>query len=482
MRTKSATIVAGLGFGDEGKGSIVDYLARTQAVSAVIRFNGGGQAAHNVRTSEGQHHTFNQFGSATFVPGVRTHLSRFMLVDPLALIEENKRLQEQGVRGAFDRLTVDREAIVVTTFHKMANRIRELSRGDKGHGTCGSGIGETMLADLNRPELTIRVKDLSDLDMLIRKMKAVQEYLQGEMHLLRSSWKKQDDRERRLSHLGAQATLYLPDIAEVESDYLWRYSRSFTTVGGEYLTELANEGSLIFEGAQGVLLDEWFGFHPHTTWSTTTFENPLTLLQEMQYDGKVEKLGVLRAYMTRHGAGPFPTEDVGLSRKISEDDNSDTGWSGKFRMGWFDTILARYALDVVGGVDSIALTNLDKLVSLPEWFACTHYSHSKPLTERELQVAQVVEMEGDRLELDGLRPKTAREDLVYQEALTSLLQKVEPCYGLQEPINVLIQGQKRTLGNGHAIVDSIERHLDVPVSIVSHGPKAEDKIALSRMS
>src|SRR5262245_62300875 len=122
MPQARVSLVAGLGYGDEGKGSIVDFLARqprpgTRA-GLVVRFNGGAQAAHNVVTEDGRHHTFAQFGSGTFTPGVRTHLSQHVLVDPLALVTEAEHLASLGVPDALDRLTVDREALVTTPYHR----------------------------------------------------------------------------------------------------------------------------------------------------------------------------------------------------------------------------------------------------------------------------------------------------------------------------------------------------------------------------
>ena len=139
-------VVCGLGFGDEGKGSVTDFLCSSRSrdpAHAVVRFNGGGQAGHNVVTADGRHHTFAQFGSGSFTPGVRTHLSRFMLVDPLALAAEAAHLIAAGVPGALGRLTVDRDARLVTPYHQAANRARELARGRDRHGSCGMGIGET---------------------------------------------------------------------------------------------------------------------------------------------------------------------------------------------------------------------------------------------------------------------------------------------------------------------------------------------------
>src|SRR4051812_48029015 len=114
MSRSSAIIVVGLGFGDEGKGATVDYLARRHDAGLVVRFNGGPQCAHNVITPDGRHHTFAQFGSATFLPNVRTHLSRYALINPLNMLREEEHLREVGIDDAFDRLTVDEGCIVIT--------------------------------------------------------------------------------------------------------------------------------------------------------------------------------------------------------------------------------------------------------------------------------------------------------------------------------------------------------------------------------
>ena len=111
-------IVVGLGFGDEGKGSVVDSLVRKYNARLVVRFNGGSQCAHNVVTPDGRHHAFRQFGSGTFVPGVATLLSKYMLVDPMAAVVEASLLADIGVPDAFNRLYVDERAFVVTPYHK----------------------------------------------------------------------------------------------------------------------------------------------------------------------------------------------------------------------------------------------------------------------------------------------------------------------------------------------------------------------------
>ena len=173
-------IVCGLGFGDEGKGSVVDFLCSPRLPSparTVIRFNGGAQAAHNVLTADGRHHTFAQFGSGSFTPGVRTHLSRFVLVDPLALAAEAAHLASAGVPDALDRLTVERDALLVTPYHQAANQTREAARGRDRHGSCGMGIGETVRYALAWPGDAPRVADCAAPRKLARTLGCLRDRL-----------------------------------------------------------------------------------------------------------------------------------------------------------------------------------------------------------------------------------------------------------------------------------------------------------------
>lgn len=425
MSSKQATIVAGLGFGDEGKGTMVDYFARRGKVSAVVRFNGGPQARHSVMTSDGRQHTFSQFGSGSFVPGVRTHLSHFMLVDPLEMVAEAHILHRLYCRRAYELLSVDERAMIITPFHKAANRIRERVRGKNAHGSCGMGIGETMHMSLTQPDLIVRAKDLKDVGVLRKKLRRIQEHLRSEFagtEGLEGITHPSDEWENALSDAGALLRI----------------------VPGDHLTHLARAGDLVFEGAQGVLLDEWHGFHPHTTWSTTTFANAETLLREIGYEGRVEKVGVLRAYHTRHGEGPFVTEDASLTEMFPDPHNDDLGPQGTFRVGWFDLVLARYALAVSGGADSLVITNLDRFESVVDRKICTAYRMPQGTM------------------IDRFVPKSVLTDLSYQEALTRLLNSVRPHY-------------ENASGNNEEYLRMIERELNVPITITSAGPTAADK-------
>jgi adenylosuccinate synthase len=414
-------IVVDLGYGDAGKGTVVDWLCARgpEPVDAVVRVNGGAQAAHNVVTVDGRHHTFAQFGSGTFTTDVCTHLSRFMLVDPLALAAEARHLAALGVPDALDRLTVDGDALLTTPYHRAANRARERRRGARRHGSCGMGIGETAAYDLAPPGQAPRVADC-----------------RSPLRVRRSLARLRD----RIRTVFPEARAELPGLDECVEAFL-AFGERVRIVDGSYLRGLLRAGNVVFEGAQGVLLDEWHGFHPYTTWSTTTFANAETLLGEA---GRTAlRLGVIRTYLTRHGPGPFPTEDPVLTAELPDARNGTGRWQGAFRVGHLDAVALRYALDVCGRVDALAVTHLDVARARPD-----------------LQICRAYEINGGRV--DRLSPGPPG-DLGRQRRLTERLLTARPVY---EP----------GYDGGHADRPAaIEELLGVRVALTSSGPTAADK-------
>ena len=336
-------IVTDLGYGDSGKGTTVDYLAR-KSHSLVVRHNGGPQAGHNVVTPDGMHHEFSQFGSGTFA-GAQTYLSSHMLINPIDMMREALHLtQECGQQDLWSRTFVDAEARIITPWHCALNRQREHVRGDDRHGSCGRGVGELMAQDLDVPELTIRVKDIRRFGLL-RLLQNMRDYL----------WEEARSLDSETTDLLFENQTLASDLGGKYHDW---YNRINVIEDINWLSSAALNKDIIFEGAQGVLLDEWYGFHPYTTWSTTTHENALSLLVEADYDGPLTRLGVTRAYMTRHGAGPFVTEDEELH--FDEPHNNHGTWQGAFRQGHLDLLMLQYALDACDGVDGLVVTHLDR--------------------------------------------------------------------------------------------------------------------------
>ncbi|MET7804422.1 adenylosuccinate synthetase [Micromonospora chersina] len=401
-------MVVDLGYGDAGKGTVVDWLCASRPVHTVVRFNGGAQAAHNVVLRDGRHHTFAQFGSGTFRPEVRTHLSRHVVVDPLALAAEADHLTAVGVPDALDRLTVDGEALLATPYHRAANRAREIARGADRHGSCGLGVGEAVAYGLAHPDEAPRVADCAHPAVLRRRLTAL--------------------RDRLTAELGP---LDAPPVEDCLPAYA-AFADRVAIVDRAHLAGVLRAGTCVFEGAQGVLLDEWHGFHPYTTWSTTTFANAEALLAEAGLAGTAQRLGVLRVTTTRHGPGPLVTEDPALP--FADPRNPTNPWQGRFRFGHFDAVAHRYALAAAGGVDGLALTHLD--LAGPALRICRRYDT-----------------------VDRLTPGPAG-DLDRQAALTARLLRARPLLD-EAPTDWPA---------------AVAAELGTPVLLTSHGPTAEDKV------
>ena len=401
--------VIDLGYGDAGKGTVVDWLCAARPIPAVVRFNGGAQAGHNVVISDGREHTFAQFGSGT-LRGVPTFLSRFMVVDPLALVAEADHLATLGVADPWALLTVDRDALVATPYHRLANQARELARGNQRHGSCGMGVGETVARALADPAGAIRFGDLRQPAALRGKLHRLDDWLRDTFADLPAAPPAPDDCAVVFAAIAARAR----------------------TGDQSTLDGLLGRGPCVFEGAQGVLLDEWRGWHPYTTWSTTTFDNVHALT-----DAPVVRWGVLRTVTTRHGAGPLVTEDERLTRRLVDPHNHTGPWQGAFRVGHFDAVAHRYAVEVAGGVDGIALTYLD--ATGPDTRICRAYVCDGVRTTR-------------------LAPGPAR-DLDHQATLTATCLRAAP---------LLDAAPEDWPG-------VVAEELGAPVVLTSHGPTAQDK-------
>lgn len=442
---RQAILVVDLGYGDAGKGTIIDYLGNAQHAHTVVRFNGGAQAGHNVVMADGRHHTFSQFGSAMFVPGVETYLSRSMIISPLAMLSEEQCLRGKGVLDALERTTVSEDALVITPFQRAANRLRERARGDQRHGSCGVGIGETVSDSLCLGDGAVRVRDCIDRKSLAKKFALIRDYKRDNLKDALAKCKTIKQAREEIESFEDE------NLFNASIDGFLAWAQKVRIVNEEYTsTLLQKNGTILFEGAQGVLLDERRGFHPYTTWSVCTFKNGQALLAEHAYSGDVTRLGVVRAYATRHGPGPFVTENARLTKLLPDEHNTMHEWQRAFRVGWFDSVATRYAIDACDGIDALAVTCLDRLQKISEWKVCIGYK----LPSGALTM-------GIRLCPEG--------DLVHQENLTEMLFKAKPLYGV-------------SAGKGKYFEEKVASHLDVlsrsfnvPVIITSFGPQAKQK-------
>ncbi|MDB5328385.1 MAG: adenylosuccinate synthase [Phycisphaerales bacterium] len=362
MSRRRAVLVADLAFGDCGKGTIVDFLTGSNEADLIVRYNGGPQAGHNIVRPDGRHHTFSQFGSGLFHPSTRSLLAEPVLIDPYAFFNEAAHLAAIGIPDAVGRTIIDARCRVITPPQQVANRIRERSRGSAAHGTCGMGVGETVADSITRPDLVLHADELADRSRVRQKL----------ADLLA---RKRADVATLIDHATADERRVLEDDGwiDVAVDLYETFARQATILPPEDIYEtVAGARSSIFEGAQGVLLDEHYGFHPHTTWADTTFTAANALLAAAGGCDQLTRLGVMRTYATRHGAGPFVTESSRLTRDLAEPHNSSSGPQGQFRCGVLDLTALRYAVAALGDGVELAVTHLDRLPDLPA-IACDGY-------------------------------------------------------------------------------------------------------------
>ena len=443
-----AYIVVDLGFGDAGKGLLTDFLVRHVDAGVVVRYNGGAQAGHNVVTPDGRHHTFSQFGSGTFLPHVKTYLSRHVVIHPAALLVEGDILEGKGIRDPFARLRVSDQALVITPFHQAANRIREIVRGTNRHGSCGVGVGEAVEDALLHTENRVLAGDLNNPVLLRRKLRAIRDQKREQITAICKNNSFGSDLNREYGVFNDE------DVIDRWMSSIARIGQLGLVVSDSVLERwLYETESVIFEGAQGVLLDADAGFHPFTTWSCCTATNAFELIKEMVPAARVFQIGVMRSYAVRHGPGPLPTETDDLRSLVSEH-NKYNEWQGAVRYGWFDAVLARYALGVTGRVDSLVVTHLDVLPRLKTWKFCSAYKKYSALYDTSVDTT---EFGGVLTSFRFTNSVSVPQRAQFTQALSEVTPQLEDCDAEDE-----------------TVIHQIELLIGQPVSIMSRGPSAEN--------
>ena len=338
---RRAVVTIGLGFGDEAKGATVDKVCRELHADLVVRYCGGCQAAHNVILPDGTHHTFSQFGSGS-LHHVPTYIGPDVIISPFFMVNEAKHLSELGL-NPWKLLSVDQECLITTPYHQSLNRTLECKRGDDRHGSCGLGIGTTREHSILQPDDALRLKDLRVLSYSGRKAAI------GKLKKIQQWASKQ---------AGAPVEEYL----DPDSLYIHLVDASLKI---NVVEKMPDFKMAVFEGAQGMLLDENHGYHPHTTWSTVTLKHAGELLRGS--DTEVNVMGCIRAYMTRHGAGTFLSHDQNMMADALNIDigNPPNEWQGRMRYGLLDLNVLAYSKAALGGqLHNISLSCLDHVSRL----------------------------------------------------------------------------------------------------------------------
>jgi adenylosuccinate synthase len=350
-RTQMNYCVVGLQWGDEGKGKIVDILAEQSDI--VVRYSGGANAGHTVIVGDDRF-ALHLLPSGSIRPDTICVIANGVVVDPDVLTEGIEKLAQKNI-SLNGRLLISENAHVVLDYHKKEDQLREESLGKNKLGTTIRGIGPCYADKVGR-SYTVRMGDLRDLKNLKAKLNTIVEY------------------KNKIF-----AALY--DAEPISADKIFKKCKSyadkflpFITDTTEFLHKSITEGkSILFEGAQGSLLDLDHGTFPFVTSSNSS---SLGMSAGCGVPAKlVDKLiGVAKAYTTRVGAGPFPTEQENETGQYIRDKGNEYGTTtGRpRRCGWFDAVAVSYAV-TIGAVDSAALMHLDTLSGLKELKICKAY-------------------------------------------------------------------------------------------------------------
>jgi adenylosuccinate synthase len=347
----SGTVVIGAQWGDEGKGKIVDLLA--DRMDLVVRYAGGNNAGHTI-VCEDDEFKLHLIPSGILYPHITTVIGNGVVVNPRVLLEEMDSLQARGISTS--NLKISCNAHLVMPYHLAFDRIGELSLGKAKLGTTHRGIGPAYADKADR--LGLRMQDLLD------------------EHIFRTKVKTALERKNAiLSKAFGQDTFDAGEIVAEYMDYAERLAPHIEDTSLLLFLALEEGKKVLFEGAQGTLLDLDHGTYPFVTSSSPTIGGAFT--GTGIGPGHIEKIiGVSKAYVTRVGYGPFPTEqdnEVGETMgRCGVEFGTTTG--RKRRCGWLDVLLLRYAARV-NGLTGIALTKLDVLSELETLKICIGYSY-----------------------------------------------------------------------------------------------------------
>ena len=419
--------VVGAQWGDEGKGKLVDWLS--ERADVVVRFQGGHNAGHTL-VIDGVTYKLSLLPSGIVRPGKLSIIGNGVVIDPWALISEIEKLSSQGISVSRANLRIAGNATLILPLHGELDRIREEAAGDAKIGTTGRGIGPAYEDKVGRR--AIRVNDLADLSILGPKI----ERLLAHHNALRRGL---GQAEILVADLFKQLSEIAPKIL-VYSDAVW-----------SLLDEVKREGKrILFEGAQGVLLDIDHGTYPYVT-SSNTVAGQAAAGSGLGPSSIGYVLGIAKAYTTRVGSGPFPTEQENeVGEHIGQRGREFGTVTGrKRRCGWFDAVLVRQAIKT-SGIHGIALTKLDVLDGLPE-----------------IKVGVGYMLDGKRIE----RFPAAEE----------AQKRVEPIYENFEGWKDTTAGARswaQLPAQAIKYVKYLEELIECPVALLSTSPEREDTILM----
>ena len=374
---KNRLVVVGTQWGDEGKGKITDYFARN--ADMVVRYQGGNNAGHTI-TFDGRKFALQSIPSGIFDPRVKNVMANGMVINPVSVVSELKALEERGITDF--NLYISNRAAVVMPYHAVLDGAFEQTKGGNSIGTTKKGIGPAYSDKYAR--VGIRMGDLLDPDYLAQRLRDALQIKNKELEAYGCEPFEFDALYEQFVALGRQLGKYICDTSVLIND------------------EIRKGSKILFEGAQGVMLCIDHGTYPYVTSSSPTAASvPLNTGIAPRYIDNV--LGVCKAYTTRVGEGPFPTELFDETANIIRERGHEYGTvTGRpRRVGWLDAVVLNHARRV-SGIDYLALMLFDVLSGLDKLKICVAYElDGKVIDTMPSTIAQFERCKPVFVELDG---------------------------------------------------------------------------------
>ncbi len=422
---KENIVVVGAQWGDEGKGRIIDLLS--EKFNIITRFQGGSNAGHTIIVKD-KKIVLHHIPSGVLRKGKISVIGNGTVIDPSVLVDEIKQLRKKGYKVTKNNLKISNLAHLILPHHKALDKGREIIRGKNAIGTTGRGIGPCYEDKISRQG--IRFIDLQDKKSLNSKLSI--SLNEKNKILVRVFKQKSFSLKKVLSDLNRQ----------------YKYLKEFVTDTEDYLQKASQKNkSILFEGAQGVMLDIDFGTYPFVTSSSTISANA-SIGTGIPYSKITKSIGISKSYTTRVGHGPFPTEmldDKGLTlREFGAEYGATTGRPR--RCGWLDLVALRHSVDICG-LDELVITKADILSMFDTIQLCTGYRIGKQLIKKFPQ------------NLDNL-------------------DKVVPIYKNFKSWKADDLNKKNPPKNLINFIKYIENYLNIKISMVSVGPERDQILYL----
>lgn len=472
MRDK-IIVVAGLAFGDEGKGSYTDFLTKEYDIKTLVRYAGGNQSNRTVTLPNGKQLEFSQLSSGMVNPDTHTYITKNVIVSLDNLIEEINdlaKITNENPIKILDRIHINKDCVCVTPYHKLINHLNEIIAGSERRGSVGLGASEARYLN-DTFNISIKFSDLIYSKNKYRNFRDLYDFAARLFEEVND--KVMNKLPENIAYLIQEEAMNLLNektlnlIIRRETNIALALSKTIFDSDEEIVL---TKDKVMFEGSLGLLIDKDYGLKPNTSLCDTSNSYPKKIISR---DDAIY-YGIIRSYYQRHGRGVFPTESRFLRKQLSSDKGNAGYWNGRVRYGWFDSVLYRYSIKVAD-VDEVLVSSLDALSNIKEIKICDYYFYNGLIDDEFKKTFSY------KISNEGVRIYDIKN--ISSPRISYYLRNVRPHYMIMKGWNTDIRDIKsyeELPDKCKSYIKAIERLSHKKISYVSLGPTNESKIKIPK--